>query len=147
MAALWAAQILSKGRNQMTIKEVCEKFQISADTLRYYERVGAIPEVSRTSGGIRNYTEQDLKWVKNAICLRGAGVPVEMIIEYVKLFQQGDDTYEARCNLLKEAREEVLAARKKYDEALEKLNYKIEKYEEAIQTGVLEWNHEQTVQK
>jgi DNA-binding transcriptional MerR regulator len=131
----------------MTIKEVCEKFQISADTLRYYERVGAIPEVSRTSGGIRNYTEQDLKWVKNAICLRGAGVPVEMIIEYVKLFQQGDDTYEARCNLLKEAREEVLAARKKYDEALEKLNYKIEKYEEAIQTGVLEWNHEQTVQK
>jgi DNA-binding transcriptional MerR regulator len=113
----------------MTIKEVCEQFAITADTLRYYERVGAIPKVERTSGGIRNYTEEDLKWIQDAICLRGAGVPVEMLIEYVKLFQEGNDTIEARCNLLKEAKEEVVAAKAKYDEALEKLNYKISKNE------------------
>jgi DNA-binding transcriptional MerR regulator len=127
----------------MTIKEVCERFDITADTLRYYERVGAIPEVARTAGGIRNYTEEDLKWINNALCLRGAGVPVEMIIEYVKLFRQGDDTFEARCNLLKEARTEVLAAREKYDKALDKLNYKIRKYEEAVRTGILVWDQEQ----
>lgn len=127
----------------MTIKEVCSQFDISADTLRYYERIGAIPKIGRTSGGIRNYTEEDLKWVQNAICLRGAGVPVEMIIEYVKLFQQGNATYEARCHLLKEAREKVLSAREKYDRALDKLNYKIGKYEEAVKTGVLIWDHEQ----
>jgi DNA-binding transcriptional MerR regulator len=127
----------------MTIKEVCTQFEITADTLRYYERVGVIPEVGRTAGGIRNYTDEDLGWIQNAICLRGAGVPVEMIIEYVKLFQQGDETFEARCNLLKEAREEVLAAREKYDKALDKLNYKIDKYEEAVKTGVLIWDHEQ----
>ena len=80
----------------MTIKEVCGQFHITADTLRYYERVGAIPEIGRTAGGIRNYTEEDLKWIQNALCLRGAGVPVEMIIEYVKLFQQGDDTFEVQ---------------------------------------------------
>lgn len=127
----------------MTIKEVCEYFHISADTLRYYERVGAIPEVGRTPGGIRNYTEEDLGWIKNAICLRGAGVPVEMIIEYVKLFQKGDETFEARCNLLKEARVEVLAAKQKYGDALERLNYKISKYEEAVKTGVLVWDDKQ----
>lgn len=127
----------------MTIKEVCGQFHITADTLRYYERVGAIPEIGRTAGGIRNYTEEDLKWIQNALCLRGAGVPVEMIIEYEKLFQQGDDTFEARCSLLKEAREEVLAAREKYDKALEKLNYKIKKYEEAVKTGILVWDQEQ----
>jgi DNA-binding transcriptional MerR regulator len=127
----------------MTIKEVCKQFGISADTLRYYERVGAIPEVKRTSGGIRNYTQEDLDWIQNTLCLRGAGVPVEMVIEYVKLFQQGDETYEARCNLLKEARLEVLESRQKYDKALEKLNYKIAKYEEAVKTGVLEWDLQQ----
>lgn len=126
----------------MTIKEVCEHCGLSADTLRYYERIGAIPKVGRTKGGIRNYTEEDLKWIQNAICLRGAGVPVEMIIEYVKLFQQGNATYEARCSLLKEAREKVLSAREKYDRALNKLNYKIEKYEEAAKTGVLIWDQE-----
>jgi DNA-binding transcriptional MerR regulator len=136
------SEVYERGQH-MTIKEVCTQFEITADTLRYYERVGAIPEVGRTAGGIRNYTEEDLKWIQNAICLRGAGVPVEMIIEYVKLFQQGDETFEARCNLLKEAREEVLAAREKYDKALDKLNYKIDKYEEAVKTGVLIWDHEQ----
>ena len=72
----------------MTIKEVSQKYNISQDTLRYYERVGLIPTVARTSGGIRNYTENDLGWVENAICMRNAGVPIEALIEYVKLYQQ-----------------------------------------------------------
>lgn len=127
----------------MTIKEVCEKYDITADTLRYYEKVGVIPEIARTSGGIRNYSESDLKWVENAICMRSAGVPVEMITEYVRLFQMGDDTFEERCNLLKDAKVEVEAAKKKYDDALKRLTYKIDKYEEAIRTGVLVWDDEE----
>ncbi|WP_192944694.1 MerR family transcriptional regulator [Ligilactobacillus agilis] len=123
----------------MTIKEVCEKYNLTPDTLRYYERVGVIPEVTRTAGGIRDYGEEDLKWVANAVCMRDAGVPVEMLIEYVKLFQQGDSTIEARANLLKEARAQILEAKKKYDVALEKLDYKISRYELAQETGVLTW--------
>ncbi len=124
----------------MTIKKVCEKYNITQDTLRYYERVGVLPKVTRTAGGIRNYTEEDIKWVENAICMRSAGVPVEMIIEYVRLFQMGDETLEARCNLLKEAKAEVEAVKKKYDDELKRLNYKIAKYEEAMRTGVLNWD-------
>ena len=41
----------------MTIKEVCDKFNLSPDTLRYYERAGVIPEVKRTKGGIQDYSE------------------------------------------------------------------------------------------
>lgn len=51
----------------MTIKEVSEKYGLSQDTLRYYEKIGVIPPVTRTSGGIRNYTEQDIGWVENAV--------------------------------------------------------------------------------
>ena len=63
----------------MTIKEVSEKFKISQDTLRYYERIGLIPPVSRTASGIRNYQESDLGWVEHAVCMRSAGVPIEAI--------------------------------------------------------------------
>lgn len=126
----------------MTIKEVCEMFNITADTLRYYERVGVIPEVHRTAGGIRDFTEEDIGWVKTMTCFRSAGVPVEMLIEYRRLFELGDDTFIARCNLLKEAREKILEEKKRYDDALKKLNYKIAKYEEACQTGVLNWDDE-----
>ena len=48
----------------MTIKEVSEKYGITQDTLRYYERIGMIPSVKRTSGGIRNYDEEDCSWVE-----------------------------------------------------------------------------------
>ena len=131
----------------MTIKEVCERFDLSPDTLRYYERVGVIPEVNRTKGGIRDYSEEDIKWVENAVCMRGAGVPVEMLIEYVKLFQKGDKTIKARRDLLMEAREEVQAKYDQYKETLDRLNYKISRYEEAIKTGVLSWDAESIKKK
>ena len=72
----------------MTIKEVAEKYDISADTLRYYERVGMIPKVTRKANGIRNYQESDLGWVELALCMRSAGLPVEVMIEYVKLYRR-----------------------------------------------------------
>ena len=123
----------------MTIKEVCKQFDISADTLRYYERVGVIPKVKRTKGGIRDYSEEEISWVENAICMRSAGVPVEMLIEYVKLYQEGDNTLEARRDLLIEARVEVQNKIDQYVETLNKLNFKISRYEEAVKTGVLSW--------
>lgn len=124
----------------MTIKEVCKKYDISADTLRYYERVGVIPAVHRTERGIRDYTEQDIGYVENAICMRSAGVPVEMVVEYMKLCQQGDDTFAARRDLLKEAREEILKQIAKYQKELERLEYKIERYEAAVESGELVWD-------
>lgn len=124
----------------MTIKEVCKKYNVTADTLRYYERVGVIPEVHRTAGGIRDYSEEDIKWVETAICFRSARMPIDLLIEYVRLYRIGDDTLHDRLELLIEAKKRILDERKKYDDALAKLDYKISKYDEAVKTGVLKWD-------
>lgn len=124
----------------MTIKEVSQKYNISQDTLRYYERVGMIPSVTRTSGGIRDYQEGDLQWVELALCMRSAGLPVEAMIEYVKLYQEGDSTILARLQLLTEQREVLLEQRKQIDATLKRLNYKIARYEEAAKSGSLNWD-------
>ena len=124
----------------MTIKDVCERFDITQDTLRYYERVGMIPAVTRTAGGIRDYQESDLGWVQLAICMRSAGLPVEAMIEYVRLYQEGDTTISARLQLLTDQREVLLDRRKKIDETLDRLNYKIARYEIAVETGKLTWD-------
>lgn len=68
----------------MMIKEVCEVFDITSDTLRYYERVGVKPKVGRTSGGTRGYWQIDLDWIENAICMRSAGPIIVSIVEIVK---------------------------------------------------------------
>lgn len=124
----------------MTIKEVSKKYNISQDTLRYYERVGMIPPVTRTSGGIRDYSDADMRWLEMAICMRNAGLPVEAMIEYLRLFQQGDETIPDRLELLTAQREILLAKKAEIENTLERLNYKISKYEEAVKTGVLDWN-------
>jgi DNA-binding transcriptional MerR regulator len=123
----------------MTIKEVSEKFGISQDTLRYYERVGMIPHVTRTAGGIRNYQEGDLGWVEMALCMRSAGLPIEAMIEYVRLFQEGDETIPARLQLLLDQREALIEQQTQIDSTLKRLNYKISRYERAVETGKLTW--------
>lgn len=124
----------------MTIKEVSQKYNISQDTLRYYERVGLIPTVARTSGGIRNYTENDLGWVENAICMCNVGVPIEALIEYVKLYQEGDETFEARRQLLQEQLDALKEQHAQIEATMKRLKYKISRYENAVKTGVLSWD-------
>ena len=123
----------------MTIKEVSEKYGISQDTLRYYERVQVIPAVTRTSGGIRDYQEEDLKWVELAVCMRNAGLPIESLIEYQKLFQAGDETIPARLELLQIQMEILQKQKEQIEETMGRLSYKIDRYEEAMKTGKLIW--------
>lgn len=128
----------------MNIKAVSEKMGITQDTLRYYERVGMIPPVTRTAGGIRDYQEKDLRWVELALCMRSAGLPVETMVSYVALVQEGEATIPERLQLLTEQREALLRQRTQIDATLDRLNYKITKYEEAVKTGTLEWTKEDT---
>lgn len=123
----------------MTIKEVSQKYNISQDTLRYYERVGMIPKVTRTASGIRDYQESDLSWVELVICMRSAGLPVEALIEYVELYQQGDQTFSARLELLQEQRRNLEEQQKQLQAAISKLDYKISRCEVAVKTGKLSW--------
>lgn len=124
----------------MTIKEVSEKYGISQDTLRYYEKIGAIPPVTRTAGGVRNFTEADIGWVENAVCMRSAGLPVDVIAEYCRLYSMGDSTISARLKLLADQRQKLIAQKEQLETEIARLNYKIERYEIAEKTGVLSWD-------
>lgn len=116
----------------MTIAQVSKKYDISADTLRYYERIGLIPAVNRLPSGIRDYTENDCNWVEFAKCMRGAGLQVEALIEYIALFQQGDGTIEARKQLLIEQRDQLAQRIGEMQRTLDRLNTKIERYEQGL---------------
>jgi DNA-binding transcriptional MerR regulator len=116
----------------MKIAEVSERYAISADTLRYYERIGLIPPVHRNRNGIREYDDLDLRRVEFIKCMRNAGLPIEELIEYVALVQQGDTTTEARKEILKEQREQVVAKMKDMQKTLDILDYKISVYENAV---------------
>ncbi len=116
----------------MKIAEVSEQYGLSSDTLRYYERVGLLPPVNRNESGIRDYNELDLRRVDFIKCMRSAGLPVEVLIEYVALVQQGDKTIEARKEILIDQRKLLVDRMNEMQKTLDILDHKIEVYEKAV---------------
>jgi MerR family transcriptional regulator, aldehyde-responsive regulator len=116
----------------MTIAEAGEQLNITPDTLRYYEKIGLIPPVKRNRGGIRDYGETDLNWIEFIKLMRGAGLPIEILSEYVRLAMQGDETVEARKEILVEQRKKLAARMEDMKKTIDRLNYKIEQYENTL---------------
>ena len=113
----------------MKIAEVSKEYGLSADTLRYYERIGLLPGVARNESGVRDYSEQDCARVEFVKCMRGAHVSIEALIEYMSLLEEGDATLEARKAILEEQRDLARARIEEMQAGLDRLNYKIENYE------------------
>jgi DNA-binding transcriptional MerR regulator len=116
----------------MKIAEVSGRFGISLDTLRYYERIGLIPPVHRNESGIRDYNELDTRRVEFIKCMRSAGLPIEVLIEYIALVQKGEKTIESRKDILIEQRELLVARMEEMQKTLDILDRKIEVYENAV---------------
>ena len=116
----------------MTIAEVSKKVELSADTLRYYERIGLIPPVPRTKSGIRDYDEESCRWIEMMKCMRKSGVQIEALIEYVALFYRGESTAAARKAILVEQRNQLIDRIADMQASLDRLNNKIKNYDEKI---------------
>ena len=116
----------------MTIAEVSQKYDISPDTLRYYERIGLIPPVPRNKSDIRNYDAESCGWIEMMKCMRKAGVQIEALIEYVALFRQGEQTADARKAILVEQRDQLMERMEDMQASLDRLNQKIENYEQLL---------------
>lgn len=116
----------------MTIAEVSKKYDLTADTIRYYERIGLIPTIPRTKNGIRDFDEESCSWIEFIKCMRNAGMEIEILLEYVNLFKQGKITVKARKRLLEEQREKLIEKQNNINATIERLDYKLALYDEII---------------
>ena len=117
----------------MKIAEVSEKFGLTADTLRYYERIGLLQPVGRDAAGIRRYTETDQARVHFIKCMRAAGLSIEVLIDYIELVRQGEETVAARKQMLVEQRALLAARIAEQQKTLDLLDHKISVYESKLQ--------------
>lgn len=114
------------------MKEVCEKFDLTPDTLRYYEKVGLIGEVARDINGYRIFSERNLNEIYFSKVMRKAGIPVQRLAEYINLIQVGEETVEERKNILLEEREMIRKNVEELQATLDILDSKITNYDERI---------------
>ncbi|MGX7205271.1 MerR family transcriptional regulator [Enterococcus pingfangensis] len=118
----------------MNIKKAAEMFDLSVDTLRYYERVGVIPPVSRNASGYRDYLTNDLNWIYLAKNLRNAGLSVESLIEFAQLAQlrETQNVEEAQKQILSDQLDELDKKLAEMQEVRDLLVYKIDTYDDHI---------------
>lgn len=116
----------------MNIKEVAKKYDLTADTLRYYEKVGLIPKVNRNEVGYRDFTEEDTNWVEFAKCMRNAGMSIEALSEYVALFQKGDSTIAQRKQILLDQQAIMAEKLKDMQATYDRLTKKVDNYDNHI---------------
>lgn len=112
----------------MNIAEVSKKYGLTADTLRYYERIGLLPHIARNKSGNRDYSETDCGWIVFIKCMRSAGLSIEVLSEYISLFRKGDATLKEREELLIRERNRLQERIQAMQATLDRLNYKIEMY-------------------
>lgn len=113
----------------MTIKEASGHTGVSQDTLRYYEKIGLIPPVPRNASGIRDYGDSDIRWIEFARCMRGAGLSIEVLTEYLRLYHQGEETLFERRELLAEQRHRLMEKIEDMQSTLDRLDNKIKRYD------------------
>lgn len=110
----------------MNIKEASQKLGMSADTIRYYEKVGLIPPVNRRDNGIRNFTEADLCWLTFAKEMRSSGLSIEASIKYIHLYDTGGDaTIAERKNILLEQRQLMQEKKQELEASIHALDLRV----------------------
>lgn len=121
-----------------SIGQVAAKTGLTVHTLRYYEKEGLLPFVRKSSSGLRMFSDNDLAWLSIIECLKETGMPLKGIKQYIDWFREGDATLPQRLEMFKQQQVKVLAQIEQFQEYLQKIDYKVRLYEEAVKQGSFE---------
>ncbi|SFE25158.1 MerR family transcriptional regulator [Succiniclasticum ruminis] len=117
-----------------TISEAAEKTGLPPSTIRFYDKEGLLPNIKRKNG-IRVFEDMDLRLMGLLTCLKNTGMPIKRIRNYVELTSKGDETLQARYEIIKAQRQFVLDQIEQLQYYLEELDFKDWYYNKALATG------------
>jgi DNA-binding transcriptional MerR regulator len=118
----------------LSIEATAARTGITPHTLRYYERIGLLPPVSRAASGHRRYSDDDIGWVVFLTLLRETGMSIRDMQRFVNLTRAGDETIAERVEVLKEHRTDLLDTLERLHQHLDALDHKIGIYQEILRT-------------
>ncbi len=118
-----------------TVGEMAKQLDVTASTLRYYDKEGLLPFVERSGGGMRMFKDEDMSWLKIIECLKKTGMPIKDIKHFMDYCMEGDSKIDERLTIIKTQRDAVIKQMKEMQEMLDMLNYKCWYYETAKEAG------------
>lgn len=117
---------LEKKMSAYSIQQVANRTSLPTHTLRYYEKEGLLPNINRSAGGSRRFSEDDLEALELICCLKSTGMSIKQIKQFVALSAQGGQTLKQRCDILFEHKLTVEEQIREMEKHLSKVICKIE---------------------
>ena len=114
----------------MQVKQVAENLGLSEHTIRYYDKAGLFPFVSRDKNGYRDFSREDLYWIEFIKCMRQTHMPVSKLKEIAELYHQGSSTKMKRKDIFLEHQQNLIEQKKLIDEGLQTLKEKFKLLDE-----------------
>ncbi|MGN0468436.1 MAG: MerR family transcriptional regulator [Acutalibacteraceae bacterium] len=118
-----------------TVGEMAKRLSVQPSTLRYYDKMGLLPFVERSSGGIRMFKDSDYEWLQIIGCLKKTGMQLTDIKHFIEMAMQGDKTIDERLNLIIKQKQAVKEQIDELNETMKVLEFKQWYYETAKQAG------------
>lgn len=120
---------------EYSIGEAARRIGVAPSALRYYDKEGLLPDVKRTSGGVRSFSERDFRWLSLIECMKKAGMSIADIKEYLSLMKKGDATIQARLALFENRKAELEKQIEELEQTKKVLEYKVWFYQRAKEIG------------
>ena len=120
-----------------SISEIAKMLNVSAYTIRYYDKEGLFPLVKRVNG-IRVFEDKNFPWLRMLNCLKNLNMPIKKIKEYVDLALKGDETLKERYELILEQEKNIEKQLKELKYYKKQIDFKKAYYEKALEAGTEE---------
>ncbi|MBC1210622.1 MerR family transcriptional regulator [Listeria booriae] len=121
-----------------SIKDVAAYFDISISSIRFYDKNGLLPFVSKNESGHRVFTESDMNFIHTICCLKNTGMPIKDIKRYIQLCMNGPNSISERKTMLQEHKAHVLREQEKLQENLKEIDIKIARYDSKNATSIIQ---------
>ena len=115
-----------------TMMQACKKTNMTYQALKYYCNCGLVPNVKRDENNRRIFDEQDIKWIKDLVCLKKCGMSIQEMKEYLQLCLEGEPTIPKRKEMLAKKQEALRIAIQELEESVAYIDWKQNFYDEIL---------------
>lgn len=115
-----------------SMKEACTLTGMSYENLKFYCNEGLVPNVKRNSRNYRIFSEHDIKWIQGLNCLRGCGMTIAEMKEYLALCLEGESSIPARKEILSHKKEALLQSIEDIQKSIDYIDWKQNFYDDVL---------------
>ena len=115
-----------------TMKQVCQKLDMTYETLKYYCNEGLIPNVKRDKNNYRIFDDNNVNWISSLTCLKKCGMSIQDMKKYLGLCLQGSSSIPERKEMLAIQKELLTQKINELKESIDFIDWKQNFYDEVL---------------